>query len=253
MRLGLAALAIAAIAGCVGRTGPTPSQEPSATASPLVSASATATPTATMTATPSPTAPIQPTSAGGKLCKTGGSMATGPELTITDPDVRMNLPDGWSPVELEVYAQGLRQLAESLNDPRITKMTAWQLGLIDNNVMRAAAAGTSQPSGAQAALIVSVLPVTGDLQSTVDMRLADEAANGIPSNVSELGTTDLAIGPAYCMNLLSESDLSVASMTIEYIAQPIGDSAISIGGTAPAGDTDFPDVLRSVALTLAVD
>ena len=180
-------------------------------------------------------------------------MATGPELTISDPDVRMSLPEGWSQVDLEVYAQGLRQLAEALNDTRITRMTEWQLGLIGDHVMRAAAAGTSQPSGAQAALIVSVLPITGDLQTTVDMRLADEATNGVPSNVSELGTTDLAIGPAYCVGLLSEGDLGVASQTIEYIAHPIGDNAISIGGTAPAGDTDFPDTLRSVALTLAVD
>lgn len=180
-------------------------------------------------------------------------MATGPELTITDPDVHMKLPAGWSPVDLEVYAQGLRQLAASMNDPRITKMTNWQLGLIGDDVMRAAAAGTSQPSGAQAALIVSVLPITGDLQTTVDMRLNDEATNGVPSNVSELGTTDLAIGPAYCIGLLSEGSLGVASQTIEYVAQPIGDNAISIGGTAPAGDTDFPDVVRSVALTLTVD
>jgi hypothetical protein len=165
----------------------------------------------------------------------------------------MRLPDGWSAVDIETYGQLLAQAAASVNDPTFTKAAEWQAGLIADNVMRVAAAGPSEPSGAQASLLVSVLPITGDLQATVDIRLSDVATNSVPSKVAAFGETPLPIGPAYCVGLLSDFDIGVPSQTIEYIAHVPGDYAISIGGTAPVGDTGFPGVVRSIALSLTTD
>ncbi len=152
---------------------------------------------------------------------------------------------------IATYGDLVARFAEEINDPRVTKATEWQLGLIEGGVMRAAATGASMPSGATAALLLSVLPVAADLRSTVDARVRDVAANGIPVVVAEPIATELPIGPAYCTTLLSAADIGTPSQTIEYIALLPTGEVVSIGATAPVGDTGFPAIVRSVALSLS--
>jgi len=85
----------------------------------------------------------------------------------------------------------------------------------------------------------------------VDARLADEATNGLPAKVVEVGPTELPIGSAYCVGMVSDTAVGVPSQTIEYIAALDDGRAISVGATAPRGDVPFADLVRSVALTLA--
>ena len=80
--------------------------------------------------------------------------------------------------------------------------------------------------------------------------MTDEATDGLPTKVLELGPTDLPIGPAYCVGSVSDSAVGVPSQTIEYIAALDDGRSISVGGTAPRGDVPFADLVRSVALTL---
>ena len=168
-----------------------------------------------------------------------------------DPDAKLRAPTGWMPVDIQTYRAHLQQFVAAINDPSVTKMGEWQVGLIDANVMRAGAAGRSEPSGAQTFLIISVLPKAADLKAVVDARLADEEANGVPMKVLELSPTELPIGPAYCLGMISDSAVGTPSQTIEYIAALADGRAIAIGATAPRGDAAFADLVRSVALTLA--
>jgi hypothetical protein len=257
VRVVFLAILLTVIAGCGGTSGSgATSQSPSAAPTPApLTGSASPDESAAATATASAEAsPSDGRSAGnGTLCTTGGSAATGTKLAIAGPDVAMRLPGGWEEMPIEQYGQLLAQAAAALNDPRITKMTEWQAGLISNGVMRAAASGTSEPSGANASLVISVLPVTVDLRTTVDFRLNDEAMNGVPAEVLELGETDLPIGPAYCAGLVNDIDIGVPSQAIEYIAMEPGGKVISLAGTAPTTDTGFPGIIRSIALTLAAD
>jgi hypothetical protein len=252
IRPGLVAILLLAIAACGGAPGansPSPSTTPadagSQTASPKVSASAAA--------SPETSGSVEPGSGTGSLCTTGGSPAAGTKLTITDPDIGMSLPAGWEQMDIRAYGALLTQAAAQIGDPRVVKAAEWQGGLIAANVMRVAATGTSEPSGFQAVLIVSVLPVTADLQTTVDFRINEQATNGIPIKVVEVGQTELPIGPAYCAGQLSDVDIGTPSQTIEYIAIVQSGPAISLAATAPVGDTGFPDLVRSVALSLAAD
>ena len=75
--------------------------------------------------------------------------------------------------------------------------------------------------------------------------------NAVPFNVLELGETELPIGPAYCAGLVNDTDVGMPSQAIEYIAIEPGGQAISLVGTAPTTDTGFPDIVRSIALSLA--
>ncbi len=254
IRIAIPAILLLAIAGCSAASGsPTASQPPSSapTASPTSESVAPEdSPSAASTEAPPSAAP---SAASGTLCTSGGASATGPELTIEDPDVGANLPVGWEPMDIDEYHQLLVQAAAAMNDPRVTEATEWQAGLIAERVMRAAAWGRSEPSGARASIILSVLPVPENLQTTVDFRLNDQATHGIPIKVLELAETDLPIGPAYCAGFVSDIEIGTPSQSIEYIALEPGGQAISIGGTAPVGDVDFPDVVRSVALSLAAN
>lgn len=237
--------ALAACGGASGSGAVSPSPNPTSAATAEASTSAPASPSTG--ASPSAGA------TGGTLCTTGGSAATGTELTISDPDVGMNLPAGWEPMDIEVYGQLLAQAAAQVNDPRVTKASEWQAGLIRANVMRAAATGVSEPSGFQAAIVVSVLPVTSDLQTTIDMRLNDQATSGIPIRVTEVTETEVPMGPAYCAGFLSDIEIGTPSQTIEYVVTAAGGRAVSVGGTAPSGDSGFPSVVRSVALSLVAN
>lgn len=256
VNIAILAIFLVTVAGCggtaaSGAVSQAPSTAPTVapTESPSPDESAAATATASSEATPS----AGSSTAGGTFCRSGGSPATGSKLAITGPDVAMNLPSGWQEMPIEQYGQLLAQAAAAIDDPRLTKATEWQAGLIEDGDMRSAAAGRSQPSGANASLVISVLPVAADLRTTVDFRLNEEAMNSVPFDVAELGETDLPIGPAYCVGLLNDIDIGVPSQAIEYIAIEPGGKAISIVGTAPTSDTGFPDIVRSIALSMAAD
>jgi hypothetical protein len=252
-RAGFVVAVAIAFAGC----GSGPSQTPVVSPTPAPTALATRepTPSASPSASPSVAAsePVKPSGASGQLCTTGGSTAIGRPLSIKNADLRLSLPDGWIELDLELYRQLLTAAVASVDDPRLTKSVAWQSQLIADGIIRAVAAGTSEPSGAQAVLLMSVLSIEGDLEATVDARLADEAANGIPAEFSEFTESPLPAGPAFCIGTLSAFDVGVPSQTIEYVVHPVGDFAISIAGTAPDVDNGFPDIVRSVALSLATD
>lgn len=256
VHVAILAIFLMAIAGCRGPDGPaaaTDSPNAPPTAAPTESASPTESAGATATASADASPSAGTSTAGGKLCTSGGSSATGSRLTLTGPDVAMNLPDGWDEMPIAEYGQRLAQAAAAINDPRITRAAEWQAGLISSGVMRAAASGRSEPSGFNASLVISVLTVTADLRTTVDFRLNEEATNAVPFDVLELGETELPIGPAYCAGLVNDIDIGVPSQAIEYMAMEPGGKVISLAGTAPTTDTGFPDVVRSVALSLAAD
>lgn len=187
------------------------------------------------------------------FCPSAGQPASGAELAIVDPNVSMQLPPRWTSVDVDTYRDAFQAVVDAVNDPRLTKMAEWQFGQIDSNVIRRVARGLSGPSRALVALPVSVLPERADLKAMVDARLDDETANGLPSKRIGVVPTELPIGPAYCVAWIGGADLGIPGQTIEYIAGLPDGRGISIGTTAPVGDAIFPDLIRSIALSMASD
>jgi hypothetical protein len=149
------------------------------------------------------------------------------------------------------YGTLLTQSLGEVDDPRVQAALAYQLGLIEDGLLKTVGAGVTRPSGASTVIGVRVMPATGDLRSSVDASLQAEFENGIPVKDVVVVPVELPIGPAYCATFESDIDIGVPSRTTIYFAQlPSGD-IVSVLGTAPTGDTDFPAVVKSVALSLA--
>ena len=213
-------------------------------------------PTATPArATPTPALPTPGVTPEASLaidafCPSGGQPASGAELTIVDPNLTMQLPPRWTSVDVETYRDAFRAVVDAVNDPRLTKMAEWQSRQIDANIIRRFARGLSGPSRALVALPVSVLPKGADLKAIVDVRLDDETAHSLPSTLIGVVPTALPIGPAYCAASTSDAITGIPSVTIEYIAGLPDGRGISIGTTGPVGDAIFPDLVRSIALSI---
>lgn len=187
---------------------------------------------------------------GSEFCPTGGVAASGDDISTTEPDVSVRLPDGWDGMAMAEYAQLLEATMTEVDDPRITQAFEAQLAEIEDGILRAAGTGVSEPSGFSAVLILSVRPKAGDFESTIDLRLQEQTSRGIPGTVVALDPTQVPLGAGYCTAVLSDIDIGTPSQTIEYLVELDGE-IVGIGGTAPVTDTAFAALVRSVALSLA--
>ncbi len=163
------------------------------------------------------------------------------------------MPDGWDGVAIAEYGALMQDAIAQVDDPRVTQALEVQLAEIEEGVLRAAATGVTEPSGFTTFLVLSVLEMAGDLESTVDRRLQQATTSGIPGTIVAIEATDIPFGEAYCTAVNSDIDIGTPSQTIEYLATAPTGEVVAIGGTAPTTDTAFPALVRSVALTLAAD
>jgi hypothetical protein len=234
--------AFIAVAGCASTTNSTDG-------SPSTMAQSASPSSAGPVTSTSPSGAIPPP-ASGELCPTGGAAATGPELEITDPDVRVRLPVGWTEEDLEAHRERLQEFLSNAKDPTLIKSFKWQERLMDEKIFRAFATGTFSLSGAQTSLVISIHPAGATLRETVDRWMEEVAANSLPHELVADVATDLPIGEAYCVGSVSASDFGVPSRRLTYMAELPDGRAIGIGSTAPVGDADFPSIMRSVALSM---
>ena len=234
----LATVTVISVTACGGS-----SQTPSAsTAVPLNSSAATP-----WITSPVPSGSLAPSASAGD-CKLG-ALRTGPKtLSTTDPDISLELPEGYRGVHLEVYRRALGASADQQSDPAAKRDLEATIRLIDTGEIRGVAYGLSHAVCAQDTMTLRT-PKADSLDDAVAAWLEEREDRSAVYDEMSRKSVSLSVGPATRLVVQIKSRTSGAPFgrTLVYFARLEGGKVVELNGGAPFLDTGFDALVDATA------
>lgn len=173
--------------------------------------------------------------------------ASGDSVTLTEPGLVIEWPDGWSETQLVDLRTQLEGQAKQV--PAEFQGTFRRLvKQIDDGVIVAHATGPVVNGAHAPSIIVSVESGDQSLGSAAKRREAflQALTSGMGQQIDERSSVALSVGRAMRIRASSKPSIGIPSQTIEYVLL-LDERTVSIFGTAPADHTQFVDVMAGVA------
>jgi hypothetical protein len=233
----LGALIVVSVAAC-GGSSPTPN---ATTAVPLSSSAATRSITP-----PGPSGSLAPSASAA--CKLG-ALRTGPTtLSTTDPDISLDLPEGYRGVHLAVYRRALRASADQQSDPAAKRDLEATIRLIDTGEIRGVAYGLSGAVCAQDTMTLRI-PKADSLDDAVAAWLEERKGRSAIYEVMARKSIRLSVGPATRLAVQIKSRTSGAPFgrALVYFVRLEDSKVVELNGGAPFLDTGFDALVDATA------
>jgi hypothetical protein len=233
-----AALILVSVTACGGS-----SQTPNASSAVPLSSSA-ATPSIT---SPGPSGSLAPSASAGD-CKLG-ALRTGPKtLSTTDPNISLDLPEGYRGVHLAVYRRALRASADQQSDPAAKRDLEATMRLIDTGEIRGVAYGLSGAVCAQDTMTLRI-PKADSLDDAVAAWLEDREGRSAKYELMSRKSVSLSVGPATRLVVQIKSRTSGAPFgrSLVYFVRLEDGKVVELNGGAPFLDTGFDALVDATA------
>jgi hypothetical protein len=235
--LRVAALLVSlAACGCSSQT------QNASTAVPLSSSAATPSITS-----PGPSGSLAPSASAGD-CKLG-ALRTGPTtLSTTDPDITLDLPEGYRGVHLAVYRRALGASADQQSDPAAKRDLEATVRLIDTGEIRGVAYGLSHAVCAQDTMTLRI-PKAHSLDEAVAAWLEERKDRSATYEEMSRKSVSLSVGPATRVMVQIKSRTSGAPFgrALVYFVRLDGGKVVELNGGAPFLDTGFDALVDATA------
>jgi hypothetical protein len=173
-------------------------------------------------------------------------------LTSTEPNLRVDLPDGYRGIELSVYRRALSGSAAQQSDPAAKRDLEATIRLIDTGQIRGIGYGRARTGCAHNVITFRIPPPADSLEAAVAAWREEHEGRSAQYEVMSRKSVRLSVGPAIriLVGVKGRSSGATFGRAIVYLVRLDDGEVVELNGGAPFADTGFDALLDAIAESL---